>query len=1116
MNKSILYNKIKVNLLRGNNITQSLLLLKKMYAYSEFQQCIKIMLNNNLYRDTMISIVNVRKCSDLISEGMFPMLLEKNKINTNIELLIKEFEFYAAFLSCNSKRIKKFDILRKDFEWALLYGKYEQAQDILDAIQEQYGESYWYIESQMLLLYMWKKKNGFYESVKNEANHEIEKTYIRMLQRKVNDSVSNTEYKEFCNSHLKYLSEKFPNEIEMIAYMEFMSFYSNEDILQSEDYSLRHLLIIYQHLSLIDQYLLFCKIDINLRIQPKQDKANKNDILPMLQAADKFRKDIDLLFWEFEQNEFQWGSDISVEYIRNHVNKEFETRNKQLFFEGKYDACVSSCQDVLKKGIHFNTMRLLVQAYISSNTCLKDLPENTLMDILIKRMCKMYVKTTNISQIEMCEELPRLFMSCSFGMELLDFVYNRLYDSSEFEVTKCLYASLYSQDFITIEHMAILKACDREGFLNTWTKAIGQCISCMWSENIRVLLGTFKNIHWDNVSNRLFEILVEDQDIRELRMRQLVKATNNLEKFFREEYNVFCFNQAVANHNFKTAFKIYVEMFFISRLCVMRMNTKALNKQLHAGNCKLFYEELDFCVYACNTELHYINPNMPSEFVRNSLRKILKFHGVDRPSLLEMPKDSLESWKMSYFLYYVCDLKMLTTLNLYDLEAIEERRKILMMVRDKYDCDNELKSLNEDEIRISMLTDKTESMQMKAICASWIRIPNNNFVFSAMQEIKQQKVDYLSVFRNLIIKSKGLYVEVVNEKLGTTIRHCILERIVLGTLTDHKIYVSNKTTLNQLLEMIPTLEKYEVSKQSEIMEALCVFYDQFFLEIDAVRKNIYFATQKNEEKIKFYIPNNLIEEGARKLSEIRSDAELQTLVMNTFHKNLEIQIKDLGKSVIRQLQNGYNNKEILLKEKLKEIPEMTEYLQILNEAIKNAFHEIEQKFVVTYNENERHLLNSYIRMINNKFAYILIDNKFAPELKIRNGIVWSIDIILKNCIENVEKHAEIPIEHADFKVVVKEIDNKTIEFTFSNKISTAIDKKNLKETINNINQDISQKIYVNKKTEDDEHGMGYYRIAQFLNKNIREKWNMYLSLKDNIFSATVSFELEENDESIDC
>lgn len=1108
-----------MDLLRGENIKRELLLLKKLYTYSEFQQCIKIMINNNFYKQTMFSVIDIRKCSDLISEGMFPMLLEKDNIDNNIEVLVKEFEFFAAFLSCYSKKLKYFNTLRKTFEQLLLYGKFEQADAVLDTIQEQYGISYWYLESKMLLLYVWGKLNEFhifYENKKAEADHEIVKTYIRILQRKVNLGVPNKEYVEFYKGHIKYLSENYPDEKEMISYMEFMSFHSMDDISQSEDYVLHHLLIMYQHLSLIDQYLLFCKIDINLRIQSKVDRTYENGIASMLQAANKFRKDMNLLFWPIEHEQFEWGSDLSIEYIRSHVDMEFETKNKQLFLEEKYDLCAASCQSTLKKSMQFNTVRLLVQAYVASNTNLEELPENTMMDILVKRMCKMYVKTTQIAQIEVWQELPRFFMSCSFGLELLDFVYNCLYASSEFEIMKFLYANLYSQDYLSIEHAIVLKTHDREGFLNAWAKAVGNCISCLWSKKIRTLLGVYKNISWDRVSLQLFQLLKEDRDTQILQMNQLRNATVNLEIFFREEYGVCIFEHAVECNDFKTAFKIYVETFLTSELSVMRMNTKGLNRRLHGGNCRLFYGEMDFCVYACNTELHYINANMPSEFVKNSVRKILKIHGVNKPSLLTIPEDFLESWKISYFLFYVCSLKMLNAIDLYDLDAIEERRKILMMVRDKYDCDSELKSLDADEIRINMLSDNTESMRMKAICASWIRIPDEDFIFSAMQEIRQQRIDYLSIFRNLIIKSKGLYVAAVNEKLGTTIRHCILERIVLETLTDYKVYVSSKTTLPQLLEIISALDKYEESKQYDILHVLCNFFDLFFLEVDAVRKNIYFSNQEDCEKIRFYVPNSLIEEDAKKVSEVTSCAELHKLVMNTFHKNLEKQIKELGNYAIKQLQKGYNNQAEILIKKFQKVPEMINYIHTLDEAVNHILCELEQIFVVTYNENEKHLLSSYIRMICNKLAYISIKNACTPELKIRNGIIWSIDIILKNCIENVEKHAEIPIEKADFKVEVKERDGNTIELTFCNKISANVDRRNLLETIDSINKDIIQKAYVNKKAEDDQHGLGYYRIAQFLHNNLREIWNLHLWLSNDIFLVTVSFELEEHVENIDC
>lgn len=240
---------------------------------------------------------------------------------------------------------------------------------------------------------------------------------------------------------------------------------------------------------------------------------------------------------------------------------------------------------------------------------------------------------------------------------------------------------------------------------------------------------------------------------------------------------------------------------------------------------------------------------------------------------------------------------------------------------------------------------------------------------------------------------------------------------------------------------------------------------------------------------------------------IKNSDELYILVMNIFNTNLESEIKVLGKQVIKQIQKGYNIQVEKLAKNLRNISQIKEYLQILDQAISHALKEIKQLFVVTYNENEEHIFETYLGMIEKK-SHISVINNCDKKLRIRNGIIWSIDIILKNCIENVEKHAKIPMEEAAVQILVEKIENNIIKLTFKNGLSPNIDRQDLSTKIYSINKNIKEKRYLDINTEDNEHGLGYYRIAHFLHNNLKEPWKLYLSLDSGMFLVNVCFKLE--------
>lgn len=781
------YTTIKINLMKGQEIERSILELKRRFSFREYQECLAILLKNYRLKKLISSYLKIDSYSLLVKAGLFPMLYAKG-MEVDMKIQAKEFEFWVANMETHIDKIRKFEELRQAFELALLHSNTRYAEKILSIVESDLGKSFWYVEARLLLYAV----NGnissfheFYKTAKEQSSNEINVTYIRMIRRKVELDESNNEYNEFCQTKLRQLSEKEPFNQEVLIYIEYMLLNNIEDLFSQDNGILKNLLIACQYLSLVDQYILFQKIDIDLRTQSYiccqnmricQDKG----LLSALEAADNLKSKIGLFVFPLRPGQMEWKSDQAVAFIKNNVNLILEEEIKALFQKGEYAECICRCKDLLKSGIQFDIMKLMSAAYVASNQDLKKLPDCTMLDKIIKNMCQMYVKTNDLSNIEIYQTLSRVFMICSFGQELLGVIHEQLYAVTESDEIKYLCASLFSKNGLSIEHSLLLGDTERDEFIDSWQKALGKCILCNWAYDVRHIFAKYGCIAWDEVSKRLLSFRWDENMIQKITLEKLVELKDNVSILLREEYGIYIFNQAVKEKQYEIAFKIYVCIFFASPFQVIRMNTKDLNKRLHLGICNQFYGNLEFAVYACNEELHYPKPKVTSEYVKNCFRKILNLYHVDRPSLIELPGDYLESWEMAYFLFYICDLKMLNVNNLYGMDAIVERRNILRKVRGKYNCDNELKVLSEEEIKLSISDD---SVQMKTICASWIKIPQETYyianVFRKMTEENLQDVQLYNAFRNLVIKCKDPYIEAINEKLGTTIRHCILQSIMI-------------------------------------------------------------------------------------------------------------------------------------------------------------------------------------------------------------------------------------------------------------------------------------------------------------------------------------------------
>lgn len=294
------------------------------------------------------------------------------------------------------------------------------------------------------------------------------------------------------------------------------------------------------------------------------------------------------------------------------------------------------------------------------------------------------------------------------------------------------------------------------------------------------------------------------------------------------------------------------------------------------------------------------------------------------------------------------------------------------------------------------------------------------------------------------------------------------------------------------------------------------FFDGFFYCIEDVRKRIYFSPHSDKDKIRFYVTDELIAQGVQKLSGMKTPEDLNYLIMEVLHKTLETKMNELGESVIIQIKTGYDKEIGLIKTRLEDFLKTEEYLRKLDSAMEEAIKEVQLYFGVNYNENRKYLLSSFIKMKEEQLLHMVITNKCRKDMEIRHGVMLIMDIILMNCIENAEKHSKIPLSNTKLETIIWSKNDGMIEMLVKNRISAQINKQELERTISEINQGIQDESYTNIRTEDDEHGLGYYRIANFLYSNFKEPWKLNLSLDSDVFNVYVSLGLEENDENIDC
>ena len=148
----------------------------------------------------------------------------------------------------------------------ILLNQYEKALEFLDALEYQYGSSFWLLENK---IFLWNKLGkDVQKEIVEKSEHGILTTILRFYDMRSSDEVSSRDYNCFTRREIAKFKRIHPDEIRIISFYHYMiapfSF-------AMDDENIIYILGFVYNLPLIDRYL--CIIDLCEYILAKSKKV---------------------------------------------------------------------------------------------------------------------------------------------------------------------------------------------------------------------------------------------------------------------------------------------------------------------------------------------------------------------------------------------------------------------------------------------------------------------------------------------------------------------------------------------------------------------------------------------------------------------------------------------------------------------------------------------------------------------------------------------------------------------------------------------------------------------------------------------------------------------------
>jgi len=1037
----------------------------------------------------------------------------------------------------SKNEIQNFLKLEKDLQKEFLLGNNQDAEKLLDEIDEKICFSYWGLEIRYSLTEKLHGTEGNWKFA-NLTNASSTNSYTlffnQIFSKKSERSVSPSDYHRSLNNEIRSASQYDFEYLNYKLSYHLISDYKEYPFLIYADSSS----------SIIDRYFALLNLLAELL-------SSSESIIQQV-AIDSLKELSEIEDYRINRlKEFCGTKEVTIE------SSEYIEILEQ-YSGGNYEKCISEIPIILSESPNLVELwEIYVKSLIESAKPFIPTNISEHFDELLRKLFITY--SIENESVQKAEELLKIIISTpnfSFSKQLLALISSTL--------------GIYSQKNVIQNNISFHSI-----YPNPLTLLISDNVKCEPSFEKLTTSSCVKLIAGHTVDEKELSSVISKFKFRLYQLRRAFKQKNfdecirlgtkfNLEKIrnnsFIEEITFILFHSYANTDHFDEAIGLYVSSYFNNKNFTQRINTAKLLETIIERNYPIS-GHIDSALF-----FHLNNLDNYHCFV--SIEMWLESLNVKKPSETNVPTDEFDLKKHLFILENGCSIEVLEKFY-YDYDSkedvIAERKKILSILiqntqSNAEDFINELTAITQKEKvqsilqevnsgRIRLTQDMLESSNENNFQNSYQRYRlltefSENFDFESYDS-KTLLKNFLDAFvdtKNLtsdpsFLSFKSLVNELIdgflyNKKngldgeLSTRIRHGELENQIRSVFDKNHLiskkddagrYTSltywndllssnlDEKHINQIQQILKDFsKKIDTTIQFLVAENIQVksenysnkkhgFFNYHFT--DSYFKLLYEESRRTNESYETFV------EYIFSILKVVTEANLQNVsehLTTTLRKKIDEELDKLGESIALISNDFVELNQNIVDAKVEfqnEILDISNWFVVADSTIEAAM-DVKTIIECSFESSNIQHPNTTIQPIINANENLLIRN------------YKHFIFILLNLIENIRLHSKL--SNDKLEVVVSVIyDQDNLVFSVKNNFDMdSIDPVELNSTFENIKEKWKNEVdqeYVNK-----ERGSGYEKIKKLLVYDIKSRKNSFdFNIQENtlevIFGVEISF-----------
>lgn len=379
--------------------------------------------DDEVFFDDFAKIIASQVAEPYVSSNFFPKSMANYAEFINIWGFSNDFKYEIRWMiTCILYRkdvIDEFVVQREKYDNFVLLNKYEEALQVIEYVEEQYGVSYWSTECRFFLYS--KLGKSVTELVEN-AVPTVFGSVLRFYELKNRESVTSDEYYYIGEKEITGAKKYLQNADQAIEFFNY-SIAGNAYIAEPEKIMLT--IGVIQHCSLIDRYLFVINVCNELMNQPKT-----NYFYQCMQAYIVFLHEIN----DDHLNAIRFVFDTKEHRKKNYTLKSRLDGAKTKFILGKLKEAREEAVELLKLfPNNTEAMSLLVETNILINDGESQF-KDTNLGTLLEHLSSVY--KLNAQRDDAMEAISKFALTCSqstWAKSIISDILSRRYDSNGFD-----------------------------------------------------------------------------------------------------------------------------------------------------------------------------------------------------------------------------------------------------------------------------------------------------------------------------------------------------------------------------------------------------------------------------------------------------------------------------------------------------------------------------------------------------------------------------------------------------------------------------------------------------------------------------------------------------------